>query len=127
MILPPFVLSSPVLPINVLIGDTVPLTFEISNPDGDPYNLTDHTVEFFVKRSRQDSDAAALIYESLTLGIVFTYTADQGVVTVTLRSDQTALMRFGRLYYFQLRLTTPAGEVFTPEEGTFLALNDGPM
>ena len=116
-----------VLPTNILIGDTVPLTFEVSQPDGDPYDLTDNTVEFFVKRSRQDSDDAALIHATLTSGIVFTYTASQGVVTVTLTNDRTALLRYGRLYYWQLRITNPAGQVFTPEEGTFLALNDGPM
>lgn len=114
-------------PINIIIGDTVPLTFEVTQPDEDAYNLTDHTVEFFVKRSRQDSDDAALYHGTLTQGIVFTYAATDGVVTVTISSDRTALLRFGRLYYWQLRVTTPAGQVFTPEEGTMLALNNGPM
>lgn len=115
------------LPTSILIGDTVPLTFEVSQPDGDAYNLTDHPVEFFVKRSRQDSDDAALFHGVLDAGIVFTYDALQGVITVTIPLDKTALLRYGRLYYWQLRITTPAGEVFTPEEGTFLALNNGPL
>jgi hypothetical protein len=127
LILRAVVLYKHVLPTSIIIGDTVPLTFEVSQPDGDPYDLTDHTVEFLVKRSRQDSDPAALINVSLDAGIVFTYTASQGVVTVTLSSDRTSLLRYGRLYYWQLRLTTPTGEIFTPEEGTLLALNDGPL
>lgn len=122
-----FVLYTNVLPTNILIGDTVPLTFEITQPNGDAYSLIDHTIEFLVKRSRQDSDDAALIHATLISGIVFTYTASQGVITVTLSNDRTALLRYGRLYYWQLRITTPGGQVFTPEEGTFLALNDGPM
>jgi len=116
-----------VLPTPIQVGSTVPLTFEVVKPDGDAYDLTDHAVEFLIKRSLQDSDEAALWLGNLTLGIVFTYLAPDGVVTVSIPVSASSLIRYGRLYPWILRVTTPAGEVFEPETGTFLALNEGPL
>lgn len=110
-------------------GDQPTFRFTILNPpidaetDGDPFDLTDYDVNFFIKRSLQDSDDAAEFNGTLGAGVVLGFTLKDGIVDVTIPVAVTNNLRYGRLYPFYLALSHPGIDtsVFIPARGNFLA------
>lgn len=114
--------------INIVRGDTQKLRFEIINPaDKSPVDLTAYeTIRFTIKRSTQDTDAAAVWQGSLAasdITIDGTVTA-HNVIHVVVPAEVTAKIRFGRLYYWDVQIADTDDNKFTPLSGTILATPD---
>lgn len=110
------------LPVPIKVGVTESFALTITLPNGDPWDLTDYSVDFFVKRSLQDADSAALFHGTLSDGVAIAFTEADGIVNITIPKTATALMRRGRPYpWYILLVHTPTGAVKQPDAGTFLA------
>ena len=109
-----------------IAGNTLIYQFPILGSTGDPFDLSSYTLRFTIKRSIQDSLAAAVYNASLGNGIGFAYTAQDGVVIVTIPSTVTATMRIRRPYFWDLQLVKAFGNnqanVYTPYHGTISVL-----
>jgi hypothetical protein len=109
-----------------IAGNTLIYQFPILGSTGDPFDLTNFTLRFTIKRSVQDSLAAAVYTASLGNGISYAYTAQDGVAIVTIPSTVTATMRIRRPYFWDLTLIQPFGNsqanVYTPYHGTISVL-----
>lgn len=100
-------------------GDSPTFRFTVTNSAGDPFDLTDHAVEFWIKRSLQDDDTAA---EYFGENAVIPYTEVDGIVDITIPATVTARLRVGRPYFWYLRvnhISTPT-DIYIPERGVFL-------
>jgi hypothetical protein len=81
---------------------------------------------FFVKKTRRDPDAAAIIQ----LDITSIYAAGKGQITDTGAGDLKAQVVFevdanvsanlvaGRVYFYDIKVLTSTGQLSTPESGT---------
>jgi hypothetical protein len=120
----PFMTATPITQ-----GDSPTFRFSITNPapdaltPGDPFNLNNYTASFFIKRSLQDSDAAAEFQGTLTSGISVPFQPEDGILDVTVPASVTKGLRLGKLYWWYLVLTNSiTNNVYTPARGTFLAM-----
>jgi hypothetical protein len=108
-------------------GSTLTYQFPIVTSSGDPFDLTNYTLRFTIKRSVQDSLAAAVFVGTLANGgIGYAYTAQDGVVIVTIPSTVTATMRVVRPYFWDLQLVSGIApnqaKVYVPFHGTMSVL-----
>lgn len=103
-------------------GDSPTLRFTVVNQAGDPFDLTDYVIEFLIKRSMQDTDAAAEFLGDEAGAVVVPFEQKDGIVDVTVSVAATTALRVGRPYFWFLRLTNEfdASDVITPERGQFL-------
>lgn len=115
-------------PIPLIPGDAPTFRFEIKTlpPDGttngDPFDLTDYLVDFFIKRSMQDSDLAAEFHGELGDGVGLAFEVTDGIVDVRVPASVTSNLRVGRLYpwYLVLSHTIVTEKIFIPSRGVFL-------
>lgn len=109
-------------PTRIKPGATASFSVEIEEADGDPYDLTDKEVNFFIKRSIADADAAALFHGTLGDGVEIAYTVVDGVVNILIPKSVTEDIRLGRIYHWYVLLHDPVtGAYDEPLNGTFLA------
>lgn len=115
-------------PIILTPGDTPTLRFLIATPppdsttDGDPFDLTDYNIDFFVKRSMQDGDEAAVWHGELNDGIVISFTVKDGQVDVRVAKSVAEDMLVGRLYpwYLKIQHSVVTEREYVVARGTFL-------
>lgn len=104
-------------------GNTLIYQFPILGATGDPFDLTNYTIRFTIKRSIQDSLAAAVWVGTLGNGVAYSYTAEDGVVIVAIPSNVTASMRVLRPYFYDLQISyAPSQANYTPFHGTISVL-----
>lgn len=120
--------------IPLIPGDRPTFRFEVKTlpPDatteGEPFDLTDYDTDFFIKRSLQDSDAAAEFHGTLGDGISLPYEVTDGQLDVLIPATVTANLRVGKLYpwYLVLSHSIITQKIYVVERGTFLvSLPDG--
>jgi hypothetical protein len=108
---------------NIIPGTSPTYRFEITDPvTGDPFDLTDYQVYFFLKRSLQDLDGAAEFSGSIDDGVSVAYERRDGVVDVAVPSQASANLRVGRPYPYFLRVILIADptQTFIPIRGELL-------
>lgn len=108
---------------NIIPGSSPTFRFEITKPDsGDAFDLTDYNVNFFLKRSMQDTDIAAEFAGSINDGITVPFERRDGVVDVAVPAQATANLQIGRLYPFYLKVTSAGDptDMFIAARGDFL-------
>lgn len=111
--------------INIVPGTAPTYRFEITKPEsGDSFDLTDYIVQFFLKRSMQDSDLAAEFAGSIDDGITIPFERRDGVVDVVIPAQATANLRIGRPYPFYLKVTSigDPNDTFIASRGELLPL-----
>lgn len=88
------------------------------------FDLTNYDLFFLIKRSLQDSDAAAEFKGVEEEDITFPYEDTDGVVDVTIPASVTAALQTGRLYFFYLLLQhiVSSDRAYIPVRGQFLAM-----
>ena len=107
--------------LSLVQGDTAVLRVEIQQADGSAFDLDGWAIDFTIKRSQQDSNAAAVFHGTLAGGeIVLVTTTDAGLIDVTVPADKSVLMRIGRKYYWDCQVNKD-GFVFTPCDGVIYA------
>jgi hypothetical protein len=117
-------------PLILIPGDAPTLRFAVVTPppdsttDGDPFDLTDYDMDFFIKRSLQDLDVAAIWHGSLNDGVFVAFQVKDGQVDVRIPHTITAALRPGRPYpwYLVLSHVVQTEKVYVVERGTFLTL-----
>jgi hypothetical protein len=110
--------------LSIVQGDTAILRIPVLNPDGTPISLaTFHGIYFTIKRSKYDSDFAAIFQGSLEDGDIEVVGEDaDGILDVTVPHTNTVQMRPGRPYYWDVELVEDeTGAVATPCFGTIFA------
>lgn len=111
-------------PTAILQGDSPTFRFPVLNLAEDPLPLADYIIEFLIKRSLQDPDAAAVFVGTEDNGgVTIPFESVDGIVDITVSVAASTAMRIGRLYPWQLRLTNEfdSTKVYTPARGMFLA------
>lgn len=106
--------------LSIVQGDTAVLRITILDAAGSPFDLTDvDDIIFTIKRSTQDSDAAAVFQGTKTgADIVIVGTDVEGIVDVTVPAEKTEPMRMGKPYYWDVQIRDADGKTFTPCLGT---------
>lgn len=107
-------------------GDQATLQIAITNSDGTALDLTDYPdMLFTIKRSKQDSDIAAIFQGSLP-GDAFAVLdpASDGLVQITIPAANTVLLRSGRVYYWDVQITDTDGNPVTPESGELVVTEE---
>ncbi len=111
--------------LRIVQGDTAQFQLTLKNPDCSPIDLTSYGVIFTLKRSKMDSDAAAIFQGSILSGaIVIIGVATDGVIEVTIPHANTVLLRPGKAYYWDIQLKDVAGSLATPCFGTLYAVGE---
>lgn len=95
---------------NIIKGDTVvePLEFLDGDNNKVPFNITDWTVYFTIKKHYSMSDAEANLQKIITEHI----DALNGISAIELSSADTNALNIGR-YYYDVRIKYPDGAVKT--------------
>jgi hypothetical protein len=108
--------------LSIVQGDTAVLRVAITNQDATPADLTGYDATFTIKRSRGDSDEAAVFQGTITDGSIVVVDADPtlGLLDVTVLAANTTQMRPGKPYYWDAQISQ-ADQVFTPCNGTIFA------
>jgi hypothetical protein len=108
--------------LSLVQGDTGKLRIEVLNADGSPLDLTPFiSILFTIKRSRQDSDAAAIFQGSLDAGIVIASDiTDNHAIDVSIPADNTAALRTGLLYFWDVQIKDTDDNTYTPCSGDLL-------
>jgi hypothetical protein len=104
-------------------GDRQSFTVTLTDGAGAPLNLTDLTVTFTAKRTRYDSDAAAVIQKSDGDGIVIT-TPASGVAVLTIEPEDTEELTNLRTLHWDIQVDDGSGDVRTPITGRLVILPD---
>lgn len=109
-------------PLELTPGDAPTLRFQVINPDASPFNLADYDVDFYIKRSMQDTDVAAQWHGSLGAGIEIANEEQDGLLDVTIPAATTAVLRALANYSWFLRLSHEIDltKIYIPARGTFL-------
>lgn len=103
--------------ITIIRGDDVTRQMTFTNADGTPFDLTNYTILFTVKKRVRDTDADALIAIEWN-----THTnPTQGETTFSLTHNQTDITAGLYTYDFQLRLNSV---VTSTRSGCFEVLQD---
>lgn len=107
-------------------GDTALLRFQILNADDTPVDLDLFDIIFTIKRSRQDTDAAA-IWQGFDTGaspaIVKGDPTTDGYCDVTIPATTTDLIRPGKPVFWDIEVE--AGDlIFTPLYGDILVTGE---
>lgn len=111
--------------LRLIQGDTTDFQIELLNPDCTPIDLTDFGIIFTIKRSKMDSDAAAIFQGSLAGGaIVIVGMITGGVIKVTVPHNSTVLMRPGKGYYWDVQLKDVANNLRTPCYGMIFCVGE---
>lgn len=108
--------------LTIVSGDTAKLKFTVTAADCETLvDFDDYDeIVFTLKRSNQDSDAAAVWQGTLALGdIEVINPSTDGVCEVTVPPIPT--LRMGRNYFWDLQLKDEDGNLYTPLFGTLLA------
>lgn len=111
-------------PIAIIQGDSPTFRFQVTSlSTNEAFDLTNFLISFFIKRSLQDPDAAAIYEGTLSTGVSIPNDLKDGILDVTIPAVVTQQIRFCRLYPFYFRLTNSfdATQIFTPIRGMFLA------
>lgn len=115
-------------PLILTPGDATTLRFQVATPppdsttEGDPFDLTDYNVDFFIKRSMQDADAAAEFHGTLASGVAISFTVEDGQVDVRIPASVTSALRIARPYPWYLKISHSiiTTRVYVVARGTFL-------
>jgi hypothetical protein len=100
--------------IAVIKGDTMPLTFTVTDSTGTAVNLTGSTVRFTVKKKVDDPDNKAIIAKSWSSHT----NAVGGITDVTLTKDDT--FRQPGSYLWDFQITGSGGAISTCDLGEFI-------
>jgi len=71
-------------------GDTQTFDIAATEPDGDPFDLTDVELQFTVKRGFDDSDADAVFSKTIGSGITLDADPATGLATLVVDGDDTS-------------------------------------
>lgn len=107
-------------PIQLVRGDSPTLRFAIVTPAEEPFNLADYNVDFYIKRSMQDT--ADVFHGSLGAGVALAHELADGELDVTIPAAVTDILRYGRPYPWYLRLShqIQLANIYIPARGSFL-------
>lgn len=109
-------------PFILVPGDAPTLRFSLVKPDNSPFNLANYTVDFFIKRSAQDSAEQPEFHGTLGSGVALGGLVQDGLLDVTIPEGVTLALRTHRPYPWYLRIShsiTPA-KTYIPARGSFL-------
>jgi hypothetical protein len=86
--------------------------------------MANYALFFYIKRSLQDSDAAAEFVGTEDEAITFPYEDSDGIAYVTIPASITAALRTGRPYYFYLVMQhiVTSERAYLPVRGQFLVM-----
>jgi hypothetical protein len=105
--------------LSIVQGDTVVLQIAIKNSDDTPANLAGFDITFTIKRSRYDSDQAAVFQGTLADGDIAIVGSDEdGIIDVTVPAENSVLIRPGKPFYWDVQLTDIDDKTYTPCAGT---------
>lgn len=109
-------------PFYLVPGDSPTLRFDVVRPDNSPFNLSDYAVDFYIKRSLQDTDVAAEFHGELGDGVELGAEVQDGLLDVTIPEGVTLELMLHRPYpwYLQLSHTISLEKIYIPARGTFL-------
>jgi hypothetical protein len=109
--------------IELVQGDNAVFRLNITDADCVPIDLTSFSDIFFtIKRSRGDTDAAAVFAGSKVGGdIVIVGDAVEGIIDVTIPTASTEPMRPGKPYYWDCKLEDSGDNISTVATGTVFA------
>lgn len=79
-------------------GNYATFTFELTNCDGSPVDLSDKTVEFIVKKEKIDSDENAVLHQSYQ-------NSDTNIVSFQFDATQTSPLNEGQ-YFMAVKIFT---------------------
>jgi len=98
----------------VIKGDTIPLTFTVTDYLGTPIDLTGSTTKFTVKKKVDDPDNKAIIAKSWSVHTSPT----TGVTDIILSRDDT--FRQPGTYFWDFQITGSGGAISTADLGEFI-------
>jgi hypothetical protein len=109
----------------IVTGDTAIFQLVLTNPDCSVIDLTNFGITFTLKRTNTDTDEDAIFQGSLLNGgIVIIGPETDGTIQVIIPSANTAIMRGGLPYYWDVQLEDAADKIFTPAFGKMYAQID---
>lgn len=102
-------------------GDAPTLRFALVRPDSGPFNLSDYTIDFYIKRSLQDTEMFEFHGYS-GFGVSLGGALKDGLIDVTVPADVTLGLRLHRPYPWYLRIAHQIllEKIYVPVRGTFL-------
>lgn len=103
-------------------GDSRILDLTATTPADLPYNLTNTTLTFMVKRGYDDADADAVISKTMDNGVSITDAAG-GLASIFLSADDTANLRPDASYVYDIQ-AVDGDDVATLDTGSIRVLPD---
>lgn len=101
--------------LQVVQGNTVRLDVAVTVDGGTAADLTGCTLWFTLKEKRSDTDANAVFQKKTGGGGIVVLDAAGGLARITLSPDDTAVLVPSKAYFFDVKLRTPTGDLYTPD------------
>ena len=86
--------------------------------NGDPYDLTDCLLDFYVKRKVTEANADAVIHKYTGVGGIEDGDVT-GIVNITINAADTLGLEIGYNFVYDIELTTATNKVYTILRGIF--------
>ncbi len=105
-------------PIEIFTQSDRDILATLTQDDGTPFDLTDSTIIFTVKKSLKDPDSEALIQKRVTTHVDENgdLSADQGITTIPLDHTETDICP--GVYSYGVKLVDSAGNGYPTDNGT---------
>ena len=107
--------------IEILKGETSPLSFTCNNNNGQPWDFTDYTAVLQVRKSWNDTSIPPILELSTSNGHI-SFDTNKILITIPASMTENIDMKVGIEYIdyvYDIDLISPVNTVFKPLRGTF--------